>query len=113
MNIKKFYADTAREALRQVRNELGPDAVILSNQRVGGKIEIMAALATDVAAMTTTGGATAREKTILAPETGIETAVPVSLPPLTKKGGIKFEVEDIPKEISHQDDPGTDSLRKV
>jgi len=40
MNIKKFYADTAREALRLVREEIGPDAVILSNQKVGGKLRL-------------------------------------------------------------------------
>lgn len=56
MNVKKFYADTARDALRLVREELGPDAVILSNHRVGDKIEIMAAPAADVAAIATPGG---------------------------------------------------------
>lgn len=58
MNVKKFYADTARDALRLVREELGPDAVILSNHRVGEKIEIMAAPAADVAAIATSAGGT-------------------------------------------------------
>ncbi len=42
MNAKKFFAATSRDALRQVRNELGEDAVILSNRMVEDGVEIMA-----------------------------------------------------------------------
>ena len=42
MNVRKFSAPTAREALRQVRDALGPDAVILSNRGVDGGVEIIA-----------------------------------------------------------------------
>lgn len=42
MNAKKFFAATSRDALRQVRNELGADAVILSNRMVEDGVEIMA-----------------------------------------------------------------------
>lgn len=53
MVVKKFYGTSTREALRQVRDELGPDALILSNRQVaGGGIEIMAVADTDVAALT-------------------------------------------------------------
>jgi flagellar biosynthesis protein FlhF len=53
MVVKKFYGATTREALRQVRGELGPDALILSNRQVsGGGIEIMAVADADVAALT-------------------------------------------------------------
>ena len=38
MNVKKFIAPTSREALRKVRNELGDDAVILSNRNVDGQV---------------------------------------------------------------------------
>ena len=44
MKIKRFLAPNMREALRAVREEQGPDAVILSNRRVGDYIEIVAAL---------------------------------------------------------------------
>ena len=40
--VKKFYADTAREALRLVRDALGADAMILGNRRTAGGVEIMA-----------------------------------------------------------------------
>ena len=49
MNVKKFTASTSREALRKVRESLGPDAVILSNRQSDGVVEILA-LANDDAA---------------------------------------------------------------
>jgi len=50
--VRKFYADTAREALRLVRQALGPEALILSNRRSGNGIEIMAVAPRDVQAVT-------------------------------------------------------------
>lgn len=44
MKIKRFFAPDMRQAMRQVRQEVGPDAVILSNKRVAGGIEIMVAI---------------------------------------------------------------------
>ncbi len=44
MKIKRFYANTMRAALQQVREEQGPDAVILSNRPVVGGIEVIAAV---------------------------------------------------------------------
>lgn len=44
MKIKRFQAKTMREAIRLVREEQGPDAVILSNRRVGNEIEVVAAV---------------------------------------------------------------------
>jgi len=51
MNVKKFTAATSREALRKVREALGPDAVILSNRPVDGIVEILALANDDVASM--------------------------------------------------------------
>lgn len=42
MNARKFNAATSRDALRMVRNAMGDDAVILSNRKVSGGVEIMA-----------------------------------------------------------------------
>src|SRR5262245_21441516 len=55
MVVKKFYGKTTRDALRQVREELGADALILSNRPTqGGGVEIMAVADADVAALATT-----------------------------------------------------------
>jgi len=42
MNIRKFIAPTAREALREIRSELGEEAVILSNRTTSQGVEIVA-----------------------------------------------------------------------
>ncbi len=42
MNVRKFIAPTARQALKDIRNELGDQAVILSNRNVEGGVEIIA-----------------------------------------------------------------------
>jgi len=42
MNVKKFIANSSREAWRQVREALGPDAVILSNRNISDGVEILA-----------------------------------------------------------------------
>lgn len=44
MKMKRYFAADARQALREVREEQGPDAVILSNRRVAGGVEIIAAI---------------------------------------------------------------------
>lgn len=44
MKVKRFFAQTMAEALKQVSHEMGPDAVILSNRRVDGGVEIVTAL---------------------------------------------------------------------
>lgn len=42
MNISRFFGSTNREALRQVRLALGDEALIVSNRRVNGGVEILA-----------------------------------------------------------------------
>jgi flagellar biosynthesis protein FlhF len=42
MNIRKFLANSSREALHLVRQSLGADAMILSNRAVDGGMEILA-----------------------------------------------------------------------
>ncbi len=44
MKIKRFFAADMRRTILKVRESMGPDAVILSNKRVEGGIEIVAAI---------------------------------------------------------------------
>jgi flagellar biosynthesis protein FlhF len=44
MKIKRFFAPNIRQAIRMVREEQGPDAVILSNNKVEGGVEIVIAV---------------------------------------------------------------------
>ena len=48
MNVRKFVASSARDALRKVKELLGPDAIILSNRAIPGGVEIMAVAASDM-----------------------------------------------------------------
>ena len=48
MNVRKFIAATARDALHKVKELLGPDAIILSNRAIPGGVEIMAVAAGDM-----------------------------------------------------------------
>ncbi len=51
MKIKRFFAADMRQAIRKVREEQGPDAVILSNRKVDGGVEIVSAIDYDEAAI--------------------------------------------------------------
>ncbi|MHB1176017.1 MAG: flagellar biosynthesis protein FlhF [Sulfuriferula sp.] len=72
MNVKKFTASNSRDALRKVRDELGPDAVILSNRSIDGGVEIMALANEDIAAL-------------VAPSVEKETMLKPQLTPLPNK----------------------------
>ncbi|TAL75020.1 MAG: flagellar biosynthesis protein FlhF [Rhodanobacter sp.] len=49
MKIKRFVASDMRQAMREVREEQGPEAVILSTRRVADGIEVIAAIDYDEA----------------------------------------------------------------
>ncbi|MHB1203915.1 MAG: hypothetical protein ACYCZC_12355, partial [Acidithiobacillus sp.] len=44
MKIRRFSGANTREVLQNIRNTLGPDAVILSNREVDGGVEIVTAI---------------------------------------------------------------------
>jgi flagellar biosynthesis protein FlhF len=67
MKIKRYFASDIRTAIRRVRDEQGPDAVILSNRAVDGGVEIVAAvdydnLLSDIGANQATGPSVAETK---------------------------------------------------
>lgn len=43
MKVKRIFAPDMRQAMRRAREEIGPDAVIVSNHRVAGGVEVVAA----------------------------------------------------------------------
>ena len=51
MKVKRFQAEDVRTTIRKVRETLGPDAVILSNKRINGGVEIVAAIDYDESLM--------------------------------------------------------------
>ncbi len=69
MKIKRLCAANIREAMRKIREELGPDAVILSNQRSDAGFEIVAAVDYDEQLLHGVQQAATREAA--APEPGV------------------------------------------
>jgi len=57
MKVKRFFAPDMRQAIQKVREDQGPDAVILSNRQVEGGIEIIAALDYDESLLEAQSGA--------------------------------------------------------
>ncbi len=51
MNVRRIVAKTSREAMRKLREELGPDAVILANRQIAGGVEIMALPSDEIASL--------------------------------------------------------------
>ncbi|MFO8004792.1 flagellar biosynthesis protein FlhF [Thioalkalivibrio sp.] len=67
MKIRRFFASDMRQAIRMVREEQGPDAVILSSRRVEGGIEIVSAMDYDQELVTGMAGEPAAEAPAQAP----------------------------------------------
>jgi flagellar biosynthesis protein FlhF len=51
MTVKRFFGETARDALRKVKEALGPEAIVVSNKSVAGGVEIMAMSADSLEAL--------------------------------------------------------------
>lgn len=77
MNISRFFGATNREAMRQVRLALGSEALIISNKRVSGGVEI---LATDQTSMPDEATLAAATTASPAPASPRPPARPVSRP---------------------------------
>ncbi|MDX9993779.1 MAG: flagellar biosynthesis protein FlhF [Rhodocyclaceae bacterium] len=59
MTVKRFFGESAREALRKVKAALGPEAIVISNKPVPGGVEIMAMSADSLEALQGGGAAPA------------------------------------------------------
>jgi flagellar biosynthesis protein FlhF len=79
MKIKRYFAADMRQAIRMVRDEQGPDAVILSNRRVDGGIELIAAVDYDAEMLNTGTPAAAAPNTEAKPTQAAPAAVKESV----------------------------------
>jgi flagellar biosynthesis protein FlhF len=73
MSVAKFVAANGREAMRKVREAMGPDAVVLSNRTIDGGVEIVAMRDADLSA--TSAGA----QVYVAPEPVVATPEPAAI----------------------------------
>ncbi|MDD3352770.1 flagellar biosynthesis protein FlhF [Zoogloea sp.] len=106
MNVKRYFAKTAREALRMLKDDLGPDAVVLSNRAANGGVEILALPSGDVATLQTAQRARtqAQQAQASAPARPTvatrETAAPAVAPPVRPKTAADFFDEDFQLSLS-------------
>ena len=56
MTVKRFFGESAREALRKVKAALGPEAIVISNKSVPGGVEIVAMSADSLAVLSAQHG---------------------------------------------------------
>ena len=106
MNVKRIVAKTSREAMRQLREVLGPDAVILSNRAIEGGVEVLAMPAEDIAAFAPPAVESPRPAPVdsfPAPqrERAVEADVPPEAPAVTIKRRL-IERVAVPSEDSAQ-----------
>ena len=81
MNIRRFVAENSRAALRQVKDTLGGDAIILANRTIdGGRVEVLAAAPEAVDALTRRMTATTPSSLPLATPTQLGLKRPVDAP---------------------------------
>ena len=69
MKIKRYLDKDMRHVLRRVREDQGPDAVILSNRRVEDGIEVIAAIDYDEALVRQTLGASHAPDDVISSDT--------------------------------------------
>lgn len=99
MNISRFFGTTNREAMRQVRLALGPDALIISNRRVDGGVEILAADPTALEGIenAAAGAAPAPSAAPAAPSTVTPTVTPSTDGPVSgvNRGAVPLRSEGV------------------
>lgn len=106
MKIKRFFAPDMRQAIRQVRQEQGPDAVILSSRKVDGGVEIISAIDFDQSAVSEMLSEPSQRR------------VPASEPKLSDqyedlpRRGVKTERESPKSEVVWAQDPAIVEMRR-
>ncbi len=94
MKIRRFFATDMRSALKQVSDELGPDAAIMSTRKTNGGVEVVAATDYDAALQQHQVSSKPRKQRSVSVETGIHgnnPDVPVN------KDNIIIEEKDVDK----------------
>jgi flagellar biosynthesis protein FlhF len=95
MNVKKFTAPTSREALRKVRESLGPDAVILSNRQADGVVEILALANDDAASLAMPAAHSPMAEP--APSLDLGMSMSMSMPAAMPSGRVEPRFDDTPR----------------
>ena len=76
MTVKRFVAGSARECLRRVKDELGPDAIVISNKPLEHGVEIVAMTPDSLDALSAGTTSSAPESAVMAPQVRAKAAAP-------------------------------------
>jgi flagellar biosynthesis protein FlhF len=101
MKIKRFVAPDIRQAMRMVREEQGPDAVILSNKRVEEGVEIVAAIDYDEAMLAPAPAALKPAPAPLRAEAPAAAPAPVAMPD-PALAAMQAELHRLRRVVEHQ-----------
>ncbi len=94
MRIKRTYAATMREALAMVKQEQGPDAVILGNKKVPGGVEILSAVDFDHRSVDAYAGT---------PDRSVSRPAPAARPANTPgQPAASLDLQSVPDFVLHQ-----------
>ena len=104
MKVKRFFAPDMRQAIRLVREEQGPDSVILSNRKVDGGIEIVAAVDYDESLLNDDASRTASQ-----PSSDIEQSASQSLAAPPAKSD--QETASVAEQVKWSQDPAIVAMR--
>jgi flagellar biosynthesis protein FlhF len=107
MKIKRFFAPDMRTAFRLVREEQGPNAVILSSRRTDDGVEVVAATDYDEALVQQAVRATRRTPAQAAAPEG---APPLPPPQAAASAEPKLRPQPLPEPIA--EDPNLDEMRR-
>jgi flagellar biosynthesis protein FlhF len=80
MTVKRFFGATARDCLRQVKEALGPEAVVISNKAVPGGVEIVAMTPESLAAVSASDAPPPRATTARPAMTSAATTPAATMP---------------------------------
>lgn len=119
MKIKRYFAADMRQAIRMVRDEQGPDAVILSNRRVDGGVELVAAVDYEAALADADLSSAATAATTSPADTGvIAKAAPKAPTPLPVTAAVTARLEAAaqstfkPQTVEWSQDPAISEMRR-
>ena len=89
MTVKRYFAASARDCLRKVKEDLGPDAIVVSNKAVRGGVEITAMSAESLDALSSQGGSNQYQE--------------AATPRMLAAGGSRFGVSGYVESVSSDD----------
>ena len=111
MKIKRFTDKDSRRAMAKIRAEMGPDAVILSNKKVGGQVELVAAMDFDEAALGANFGASSLDPDPLTPNDQVDSPTLIDLQ--RELGNLRNMLEGKLSHLSWRDTAGHQSTKAV